>query len=75
MSERLAVAPSGNVGAGGTFDTAGLLFVNRCSWAHVLRATARVAGVDEGVYLDEAERAALDGRRNPTGVIVPPRFR
>jgi len=46
--------------------------VNRATWAHVLRAVAGVAAVDEAVYLVADEREALDGRRNPTGVIVPP---
>jgi phosphoketolase len=66
-----ATAVLGYVGAGGTLDTAGLLYVNRASWAHVLRAAARVAGCDEGAWLDDAERAALDGRRNPS-ILLPP---
>jgi phosphoketolase len=72
LSTGPATVALGYVGAGGTLDTPGLLYVNRCSWAHVLRAAARAAGVDEGAWLDEPEREALDGRRNPTGVIVPP---
>jgi phosphoketolase len=66
-----ATAGLGYVGAGGTLDVAGLLYLNRCSWAHVLRAAARVSGRDEATLLDADERAALDGRRNPTDIIVP----
>jgi phosphoketolase len=62
----------GYLGAGGTLDVAGLLWLNRSTWAHVLRALARAVGTDDAVYLDERERAALEGRANPTGVIVPP---
>ena len=65
-------AALGYIGAGGTLDVSGLLYVNHATWAHVLRALARVEGGDEGRYLSADERAALDGERNPTGIIVPP---
>ena len=52
-------------------DIAALVYLSRSSWAHVLRALALVAGVDEGSYRSERESAALDGRCSPTGVIVP----
>jgi hypothetical protein len=37
-----------------------------------VRAAARVAGTDAAASLTAEERAALDGRANPTGVVVPP---
>ena len=55
---------------GGTLDTAGMLFVNRLSWAHVVRACARSMGIDLMQLLDESEIDALEGRRDPRGLIV-----
>ncbi|HVQ74168.1 MAG TPA: xylulose 5-phosphate 3-epimerase [Candidatus Binatia bacterium] len=62
----------GYVGEGGTYDTPGLLFVNRSSWAHIVAEAARLLGVERERVLDLDERDALDGRRNPQGVILPP---
>jgi phosphoketolase len=64
-------AALGYVGAGGTYDTPGLLFVNRSSWAHVVAGAASLLGLAPDQVLDPAERDALDGRRNPQGVVVP----
>lgn len=55
---------------GGTLSTHGLAFVNRCSWAHCLRAAARLLHLSEAEVLSEDERRALDGKRSPHGVIV-----
>jgi phosphoketolase len=57
--------------AGGTLTTAGLLFLNGCSWAHVVAAAGRVIGVGREELLTPEEVAALDGRGSPMGVIVP----
>lgn len=54
---------------GGTLDTAGMLFVNRLSWAHILRAAARSLEFDLKQVLDVDEIAALEGRRSPQGVL------
>lgn len=59
----------GYISHGGTLDTAGMLFVNASSWAHVVRAAAELDDVDDSKYLTDQERAALDGRRNPSGVV------
>jgi phosphoketolase len=56
---------------GGTLSTQGLAFVNRCSWAHCLRETARLLQFPEADLLSLEERQALDGKRSPHGVIVP----
>jgi phosphoketolase len=69
-----ATAPTaalGYVGEGGTYDTPGLLFVNGSSWAHVAGEAARLLGLERERVLEPAERDALDGRRNPQGVVVP----
>jgi phosphoketolase len=60
----------GFVNVGGTLTTRGLLFVNRCSWAHVVAAAARVADHDVEQLLTADERDALGGRRSPEGVII-----
>ena len=63
----------GFINQGGTLDADGLLFINRTSWAHVLAESACVLGREESDLLTEDEIAALNGRRNPEGVIVPAR--
>jgi phosphoketolase len=61
----------GYVSLGGTLTVDGLLFRNRCTYAHVLRAVAGQKGADEALTLSTEEREALDGRRQPKGVILP----
>ncbi len=56
---------------GGTLSTQGMAFVNRCSWAHCLRETARVLHLPDEALLTHEEREALDGKRSPHGVIIP----
>lgn len=55
---------------GGTLDTAAMLYVNRLSWAHLVRAAARTLGAELPQFLDAEEIAALEGRRSPHGVIL-----
>ena len=55
---------------GGTLDTAGMLWVNGCSWAHCLRAAARAMKQDEALFLSGPERRALDGELAPDDVIA-----
>jgi phosphoketolase len=50
---------------GGTLDVNGMLFANRCTWAHVVEATASILGHRREVFLTEAECAALDGLGDP----------
>jgi hypothetical protein len=64
-------AALGYVSAGGTYDTPGLLFVNRSSWAHVVAEAAGLLGLARDEVLGPAERDALDGRRKRQGVVVP----
>ncbi len=51
----------GYVCRGGTLDVAGMLFANRCTWAHTVDAAAAVAGWNREELLDRARRAAIDG--------------
>lgn len=56
---------------GGTLNVAGILFLNGCSWAHVLAQTARVTDRPPDSLLEPDELDALSRRRSPEGVIVP----
>jgi phosphoketolase len=60
----------GFIGQGGTLTVAGMLFVNRCTWAHILDETARLLDVGRHDVLTEEEIAALDGQASPHGVII-----
>jgi hypothetical protein len=55
---------------GGTLDTGGMLFVNGVTWAHALDAVARLLAMDRAALLTDAERAALDRRASPQGVLI-----
>ena len=60
----------GFVNAGGTLDLDGLLFVNRCSWAHCVDAVADLLGIERRRLLESKEIEALDDQRSLEGVIV-----
>jgi phosphoketolase len=56
---------------GGTLNTPGMLYVNRSTWAHCLLDAAALLEVSAEQLLTAAEREALDGRRDPHGIIIP----
>lgn len=60
----------GFINQGGTLDTAGMLFVNRQTWAHILSASANCLGFKQESLLKPQEIEALSGLRNPHGVII-----
>lgn len=60
----------GFVNRGGTLDVPGLLFANRCTWAHVVEAAARVTGRARETLLDADECAAIDGVGDPAVVLA-----
>ena len=64
------IAGLGFIGQGGTLTVAGMLFVNRCTWAHILVEAGRVLDMERGELLTETEMNALEGRMSPEGVIV-----
>jgi len=66
-----SVAGLGYINRGGTYDTPGLLFVNRCSWAHCVAEVARLGGFEKERLLDTRELAALNGETSPQGIIIP----
>ncbi len=59
----------GFINDGGTLDVEGMLFVNRCSWAHILNMSVVMLGVDASGVLSPDEQDALNGKRSPDGVI------
>lgn len=61
----------GLINRGGTMDVPGLLFANRCTWAHVVEAAAGVLGLDRTRLLDASELAAIDGAGNPATILQP----
>lgn len=60
----------GYAAQGGTLTVSGLLFINRCTWAHVVQESAAVLGMAREDLLTPEELAALDGRASPEGVVV-----
>jgi len=63
-------AALGYINRGGTLDTEGMLYTNRCSWAHILAEAARLLGLAEATLLNVDECAALAGERSPEGIIL-----
>lgn len=64
-------AALGFINHGGTMDAPGLLFANRCTWAHVVEAAAFVLGLDRARLLDTRELAAIDGVGDPATILHP----
>ena len=60
----------GFIGQGGTLTTSGMLFVNRCTWAHILEKVAHVLKMPREELLTDQELAVLEGRASPEGVII-----
>lgn len=54
----------GYISRGGTLDVAGMLFANRCTWAHLADAAGTLAGWKRDEILSATEQGALDGRGN-----------
>lgn len=55
---------------GGTLNTAGMLFVNRQSWAHIIQACAQCLEIDPAKLLKPDELAVLKGLMPPQGIII-----
>jgi phosphoketolase len=61
----------GYINRGGTLDVPGMLFANRCSWAHLIDAAAPLAGWTREDLLTPAECAAIDGRGTAADLLQP----
>jgi phosphoketolase len=55
----------GFINRGGTLDVEGMLFANRCTWAHALVEVAQVLSLPRESLLDGEELAAVEGRGDP----------
>ncbi len=53
---------------GGTLDVFGMLFANRCTWAHVVEALAEAAELPIAELLDVEEQAAVRGNGDPNAL-------
>ncbi len=55
----------GYISRGGTLDAMGMLFANRCTWAHLVVSAASLIGVPASDLLTSSEEAAVLGRGAP----------
>ena len=55
----------GYISRGGTFDTFGLTFANRCTWAHVLGAAAGLLNLEPSELLSSKEILAINDQGDP----------
>jgi phosphoketolase len=60
----------GFTGQGGTLTTPGMLFLNRCTWAHILLEVAELLSLPLEKLLDPPEQAAVSGRLSPEGIVI-----
>jgi phosphoketolase len=65
-----STAGLGFIGKGGTLTVPGMLFVNRCTWAHIIEKAAAILGIPLEELLVPEEIAALEGKSSPEGVII-----
>lgn len=56
----------GYINRGGTLDVHGMMFANRSTWAHVLKAVADVLQVSPTDLLSDDELKAVEGRIDPS---------
>jgi phosphoketolase len=59
----------GFINEGGTLDIEGMLYVNGCSWAHIVQQSALLFGMTLNKLLSSEEIQALSGKRSPDGII------
>ena len=58
----------GYINRGGTFDVNGMLFANRCTWAHIVAHAVGLLDGDLREYLPNDIRSALEGHGDPTDI-------
>lgn len=58
----------GYINRGGTLDRKGMLFANKCSWAHALVAAASILECDPEELLTTEENKAVDGWGDPNSL-------
>lgn len=62
----------GYINRGGTLDVGGMLFANRCTWAHALDAAASCLNRPVQEWLSPEELAAIQGEGDPRLVMRAP---
>ena len=55
----------GYLSRGGTLDVFGMLFANRCTWAHAVASAAGLLKIDRGSLLSQEELDAVDEQGDP----------
>lgn len=60
----------GFINQGGTLGVDDMLFVNKCSWAHILLHSCQMVGLDPSDILHNKELRALNGKISPDGVVT-----
>ena len=64
-------AALGFINEGGTLNRYGMLFMNHCTWGHILAETARILKMQPDDLLSVEEVKAIRGQTSPEGVIIP----
>jgi phosphoketolase len=59
----------GFINEGGTLNVQGMLFVNKCSWAHAIKEVAAMGKKAVSSLLSDNEVKAISGKLSPVGVI------
>ena len=59
----------GYVSRGGTLDVFGMLFANRCTWAHAVSAAMDLLQAPPDDFLSHSERKAINGTGDPAVLI------
>ncbi len=60
---------SGFINRGGTLSVAGMLFVNKCSWLHMVGNSSEMLGIDIKKMLSAKEINVLEGKDTPDGFV------
>jgi phosphoketolase len=60
----------GFINEGGTLDVSGMLYVNKCSWAHLVASAAEALSLNAKKLFSKDEWQALSGQRSPDGIIT-----
>jgi phosphoketolase len=62
----------GYINQGGTLNTEGMLFANKCTWAHGALQLARRLGLNDDAWLSAGELSAVLGKGDPYQLISRP---
>lgn len=63
------ISALGFINEGGTLDTEGMLFVNQCTYAHIVKEAAQMLHIKPSKILTETQIKALDCKISPDGVL------